>query len=49
MNAKTKCANPGCSCIVPVGKEYCSDNCAIAKDRPQLACQCSHAGCNGKH
>jgi hypothetical protein len=49
MNDKAKCANPDCSCVLTNGKEYCSDSCAVAKDRPQLSCQCPHADCKGKH
>ena len=49
MNAKAKCANPDCSCVPADGKEFCSDSCAVAKDRPQLACECPHPDCMGEH
>ena len=49
MNVKAKCANSDCSCVPADGKEFCSDSCAIAKDRPQLACECPHPDCMGEH
>jgi hypothetical protein len=49
VDATAKCANPDCTSVPTTGKEYCSDSCAIAKDRLQLTCQRPHPGCEGEH
>jgi len=49
MNAKAKCANADRICVPADGKEMCSDSCAIAKDRPQLACECLNPDRMGEH
>jgi hypothetical protein len=49
MNAKAKCANADRICVPADGKELCSDSCAIAKDRPQLACECLNPDRMGEH
>ena len=35
------------SCVVPNGKNYCSEACADKKKTPELTCQCKHPECIG--
>jgi hypothetical protein len=38
-----KCANPACSCSVPLDEKYCSDHCASMATMDR--CDCGHAEC----
>lgn len=50
MSAATttkKCAHPPCSCEARAGSKYCSAECEMMEDTPDLMCECGHPGCNG--
>jgi hypothetical protein len=44
------CAHAACSCPVEAGREFCSEACRQAGDRPvrkQSGCACGHQDCLG--
>jgi len=45
------CAHPSCTCEVPPGKEFCSDQCRAAQPITAGQCRCQHPGCraSGSH
>lgn len=48
QQAEDKCALPRCTCSVPVGQIYCSDECKRAHadpDEQSEQCPCEHAEC----
>lgn len=52
MNEPTKpCDHDGCSCQVPVSREYCSEACRMAAEEQNVGstCECGHAKCQQPH
>ena len=46
--AEDKCALPRCTCAVPAGQPYCSEECKRAHANPDEQseqCPCEHAEC----
>jgi hypothetical protein len=47
--AEDKCALPRCTCSVPPGESYCSDECRAdhaSPDEQSEECPCGHAECS---
>lgn len=46
-----KCALPRCTCSVPAGQQYCSDECRLQHANPDEQteeCPCGHAECSSE-
>ena len=43
-----KCAHPACVCPRSQDSKFCSAFCEGASDKPDVICNCGHAGCSAK-
>jgi hypothetical protein len=44
-NTPEKCAHPSCNCPRASDSKFCSAYCEGASDKPDIMCNCGHAGC----
>lgn len=45
MAEDKKCAHPACNCKATKDSKYCSEYCHDSGSRPEITCNCGHAGC----